>query len=131
MNDIGFTAMTLGNHEFDWGLDKIAKYKDGDLTNGEANFPFLGANIFYKGTNRRPDWIDPYTIVDYNGLKVGIVGVVGGTQESSILALNVAEYDFLDEETYTYQLVGSIGSDPANGKITTEAEMTAQIVKNK
>ena len=97
LNLMEFDAFVIGNHEFDWGLDKIAKYKDGDLTNGEANFPFLGANIFYKGTNRRPDWIDPYTIVDYNGLKVGIVGVVGGTQESSILALNVAEYDFLDD----------------------------------
>ena len=97
INLMEFDAFVLGNHEFDWGLDKIAKYKDGDLTNGEANFPFLGANIFYKGTNRRPDWIDPYTIVDYNGLKVGIVGVIGGTQESSILALNVAEYDFLDD----------------------------------
>ena len=97
LNLMDFDAFVLGNHEFDWGLDKIAKYKDGDLTIGEANFPFLGANIFYKGTNRRPDWIDPYTIVDYNGLKVGIVGVIGGTQESSILALNVAEYDFLDD----------------------------------
>ena len=97
LNLMEFDAFVLGNHEFDWGLDKIAKYKDGDLTNGEANFPFLGANIFYKGTNTRPDWIDPYTIVDYNGLKVGIVGVIGGAQESSILALNVAEYDFLDD----------------------------------
>lgn len=97
LNLMEFDAFVLGNHEFDWGLDKIAKYKDGDLTNGEANFPFLGANIFYKGTNIRPDWIDPYTILDYNGLKIGIVGVIGGTQESSILALNVAEYDFLDD----------------------------------
>ncbi len=97
LNLMEFDAFVLGNHEFDWGLDKIAKYKDGDLTNGEANFPFLGANIFYKGTKTRPDWIEPYTIIDYNGLKVGVVGVIGGTQESSILALNVSEYDFLDD----------------------------------
>ena len=92
-----FDAFVLGNHEFDWGLDKIAKYKDGNLSNGEADFPFLGANIYYKGTTTSPEWIDPYTIVDYNGLKVGIVGVIGGTQESSILSLNVSEYDFVDD----------------------------------
>ena len=31
----------------------------------------------------------------------------------------VVVYDYADEEEYTYQLVGSIGSDPASGKITT------------
>ena len=40
----------------------------------------------------------------------------------------VVVYDFLDEETYTYQLVGSIGSDPANGKITTESSLGAALL---
>ena len=97
LNEMDFDAFVLGNHEFDWGLDKIAVYKDGDSSNGEANFPFLGANIYLKGTSNRPDWIDPYTIVDYSGVKVGIIGLIGGTQESSILAANVADYEFADD----------------------------------
>lgn len=48
LNNMNFNAYVIGNHEFDWGLDKIAEYKDGNLTNGEANFPFLGANIIDK-----------------------------------------------------------------------------------
>lgn len=99
LNVMDFDAFVIGNHEFDWGLDKIAKYKDGDLTNGEADYPFLGANIYYKGTTLNPDWIDPYTIVDYYGVKVGIIGLIGGTQESDILATNISEYYFLDDPT--------------------------------
>ena len=40
----------------------------------------------------------------------------------------VVVYDCADEEEYTYQLVGSIGSDPANGKITTESSLGAALL---
>ena len=96
LNVIGFDCFVIGNHEFDWGIDKIAAYKDGDLTNGEANFPFLGANIYYKNTTTVPEWIEPYTVVESNGLKVGIIGVIGDTHESSILTSNVSDYEFVD-----------------------------------
>ena len=51
-NAMNLTAFVVGNHDFDWGIDKMAAYKDGDISNGEANFPFLGANIYIKGTKR-------------------------------------------------------------------------------
>lgn len=95
-NEMNFDCFVLGNHEFDWGIDKIATYADGNLSNGEANFPFLGANIYYKGTTTRPDWIDPYTVVECGDLKVGIIGVIGESQESSILTKYVADYDFVN-----------------------------------
>ncbi len=95
-NTIGFDCFVIGNHEFDWGIDKIAAYKDGDLSNGEADFPFLGANIYYKNTTTVPEWIEPYTVVESNGLKVGIIGVIGDTHESSILTSNVADYEFVN-----------------------------------
>ncbi len=95
-NTIGFDCFVIGNHEFDWGIDKIAAYADGDVSNGEANFPFLGANIYYKNTTNTPDWIDPYTIVEYGNLKVGIIGVIGEDHESSILTKYVADYEFVN-----------------------------------
>src|SRR5690554_2041853 len=33
MNYIGFDAMALGNHEFDWGINDIIRYHDGDEEN--------------------------------------------------------------------------------------------------
>lgn len=96
LNKMGTDCFVLGNHEFDWGIDKIAAYKDGNQANGEANFPFLGANIFYKGTQTRPNWIDPYAIVEQDGLKIGIIGIMGYGQESSILTRFVKDYEFAD-----------------------------------
>ena len=96
LNASNLDCFVLGNHEFDWGIEKIAAYADGDLTNGEANFPFLGANIYLKGTTTRPDWIDAYAIVEQDGVKVGIIGIMGEDQESDILTRYVAAYDFVD-----------------------------------
>ncbi len=96
LNAINLDCFVLGNHEFDWGLEEIAKYKDGDLSNGEADFPFLGANIFYKGLDTKPEWIEDYTIVESNNTKVGIIGIIGERQESSILAENVKDYEFVE-----------------------------------
>lgn len=96
LNTMDFDAFVIGNHEFDWGLETIAKYKDGDLTNGEAKFPFLGANIVYKGTTTMVDWLTPYTIVQDNDNKVGIIGLMGYGLESSILTDMVKDYEFLN-----------------------------------
>ena len=35
MNEAGFVAMALGNHEFDWGEEHIVRYVDKDLENGK------------------------------------------------------------------------------------------------
>jgi 2',3'-cyclic-nucleotide 2'-phosphodiesterase (5'-nucleotidase family) len=87
-------AYTIGNHEFDWGLDTVLEYNDGNIENGEADFPFLGANIFYKGTTDMPEGIDPYTIIEKGGHKVGIIGTMGYGLESSIAESKIADYDF-------------------------------------
>ena len=95
MNMIGFDAMTIGNHEFDWYIDTILKYRDGDKTNGEANFPFLGSNIYQKSTEAIPEYIEPYTVLQKGDLTVGIIGYIGYGQESDIQAGQVADYQFL------------------------------------
>lgn len=94
INKMNFSAFVLGNHEFDWGLDKIHAYKDGNADNGELNIPFLGANIYYNGSNSHPSWIDPYTIINHEGYKVGIIGLIGDDQESDISFDKVANYEF-------------------------------------
>ena len=66
MNALGFDAMSLGNHEFDWTLDEVLKYLDGNKANGEASFPFLGCNVIDTRTNELPEHILPYTIIVKN-----------------------------------------------------------------
>ena len=67
MNFMGYDAMTLGNHEFNFGTDFIEKIAE------EAQFPILGANIYYKEDGR--NFVKPYTVKEVAGIKVGIIGL--------------------------------------------------------
>ncbi len=79
MNAIGFDAMTIGNHEFDWGTPDI-------INNGEwANFPLLGANIMeYPNTSVKSPIGQEYAIIERGFLKIGVIGVIGQDQITSI-----------------------------------------------
>lgn len=82
MNTLGFDASTLGNHEFNYGLDFLMKSLMG------ANFPVVSANIAKQmGANPREDktLIKPYVIMDRkvtdgsgqeHDIKIGLIGFV-------------------------------------------------------
>ena len=110
LNAMEFDCFVIGNHDFDWGLEVIHQYCDGNLENGEAHFPFLGANIMDKATGERVDWLDPYTVVDLGDTKVGIIGLIGYDLESSILSTRVADYDFV----YPVSIVRDLASELRN-----------------
>lgn len=97
LNAANYDCMVLGNHEFDWGLDVIEAYWDGDESNGEANFPLLCANLIDKRTGLRPDWVKPYMIINYYGISVGIIGAIGETLESTIATEYISDYEFTEE----------------------------------
>lgn len=86
MNQMEFDATCIGNHEFDWGLDKILTYFDGDKENGEAKFPLLNANLYDNSSNELvgydSDTITPSTIVEKEGVKIGIIGYIGNVASS-------------------------------------------------
>jgi 2',3'-cyclic-nucleotide 2'-phosphodiesterase (5'-nucleotidase family) len=94
MDLAGFDAMTLGNHEFDWGLDTVLNYFDEDESNGEADFPILGANVFYEGTTTIPEHIDPYTIIERGDVRIGVIGTMGYGLEYSIAQSRIDGYEF-------------------------------------
>lgn len=93
-NNLDLDAFVIGNHEFDWGIEEILKYKDPTYKNMDANFPLLGANIVYKNNNERPDFIDGSTIVEKDGKNIGIIGVIGDGLESSIANQRIKDYAF-------------------------------------
>lgn len=107
MNIGGWDGFTIGNHEFDWGMEKIEEYKDGNQENGEADFPILAANIVYTDTQEPLDFTTPYFISEVNGVKVGVIGVIGNVM-GSIAASRVENITFLDPvtviEDYAYHL---------------------------
>lgn len=94
MNEIGFDAFALGNHEFDWGIETVTAYFDGDINNGEADFPLLAANVFYEGTDTQLENTVPYVIYDIYDIEIAIIGTIGFGLEYSIAASKVAGYEF-------------------------------------
>ncbi|MCH5172135.1 MAG: 5'-nucleotidase C-terminal domain-containing protein [Erysipelotrichales bacterium] len=101
MNELGLEAMTIGNHEFDWGIDVIKSHHDGIEENGEANFDYLGCNIFESNkiyddlyTITRVDWAKDYKIVERDGIKIGIIGWISNTCMDDISAPIIKDYKF-------------------------------------
>ena len=96
MDDTGFDAFTYGNHEFDWGLDNLRALATSSKT------PYLGANIYNwdrsKGWGEfASDLAQEYVIKELdNGLKVGIIGVIGKDQITSISSQLVQTIGFKD-----------------------------------
>mgnify|MGYP003291183161 CR=1 FL=1 len=85
MDQMGCEAMELGNHEFDWGLDTIKENRA-----KAAHCEYLGANIYYfdnetnQPTTQASDLAAPYKIVERNGYKIGLIGIIGENQITSI-----------------------------------------------
>lgn len=87
MNEMGFAAMAIGNHEYDWG---DAPIKDNDAF---AQFPLLAINIYDRATNQQVSYCDSSTMVDLGQLQIGIIGAVGDCY-SSIAADKVEDVYF-------------------------------------
>jgi 2',3'-cyclic-nucleotide 2'-phosphodiesterase (5'-nucleotidase family) len=70
MNAMGYDAMAVGNHEFNFGLDVLWKAKR------EAKFPFLAANIRQQYKPGSPHAFLPFIVKRIAGVRVAIVGFV-------------------------------------------------------
>ena len=68
MSMLGYDAGTMGNHDFDAGLDGFLKAKK------EANFPFLTSNYDFEDTILKGETRD-FEILQRGKLKIGIFGV--------------------------------------------------------
>lgn len=82
MNALGFDAACLGNHEFDNGIDELARR----LKNLKADV--VCANYDFSGTVLE-GLVEPYTIVKRAGKKIGIIGLL--TDISSVVDADIAK----------------------------------------
>ncbi len=101
MEYLNFTSMTIGNHEFDWGVDAIKKNAD------DYDLPILGINIINKTTNKRADYVAPSTVVYRGGAKVGIIGAIGNCY-GSISYSQVMDVEFVLDSAGSHELTDLI-----------------------
>lgn len=67
MSAMGYDAMAVGNHEYEFGWDVLNKAR------AEARFPWLSANTYKKGTDQT--YFEPFTIKQVSGVRIGILGL--------------------------------------------------------
>ena len=71
-NEMEYDAASIGNHEFNFGLDFL------DQAIESANFPWLLSNVYEEGTDREEHRYQPYEIlerqVDGKDIKIGVIG---------------------------------------------------------
>ena len=90
LNEMGYDAMAVGNHEFDFGLDEAKKYKE------ILNFPLLSSNTYVNGARL----FEASTIVDKDKNVVGdefvVIGVTTPETATKTHPKNVQGVTFKD-----------------------------------
>jgi 2',3'-cyclic-nucleotide 2'-phosphodiesterase (5'-nucleotidase family)/predicted AlkP superfamily phosphohydrolase/phosphomutase len=90
-NAWGLMATSYGNHEFDYGVDRLKAQQ------ARANFPFLGANIVDETTMLNPDWVQGTHVFDYGNLRIGVIGIELSQTPELVSAGATAGLKFLPE----------------------------------
>ncbi len=88
MNEIGYDAAAIGNHEFDWGVRTLQQRMQ------QARFPILGANIYERGTGLHPPWVQPYAVVERDGVRIGVIGTTTRSTPDTTQPDSVAGLEF-------------------------------------
>ncbi|MDO4959832.1 MAG: metallophosphatase [Prevotellaceae bacterium] len=88
MNIMHYDAVTIGNHEFDFGLDNMARIFR------MAEFPIVCTNYDFKGTVLE-DIVKPYVVLKRNGLKIGVFGL-SPKLEGLVVKENYGSIKYLD-----------------------------------
>lgn len=103
MKNIGFDAMTLGNHEYDWGIDSVIDTQNATLKN--STIPVLAANVYDKTTGKPVSYTKPYVIIERDGVKIGIIGAVDNKEfPDIIMPAYIQNVDFKDPVPIVNQL---------------------------
>lgn len=92
LNALELRTSAVGNHEFDGGW---ADLNDRIIAGGSnAKFPYLGANVYRKGTTEPV--LPEYTVLDMNGVKVAVIGTVTQETPSLVTPAGIADLEFGD-----------------------------------
>ena len=97
LNEIGPDAEVIGNHDLDYGFDAVANFS------AASEFPWLLANVVNSETGEPVEGTKPYTVVEKDGVKVGVVGLV----DQKIKSKTAVDFAKQGYELQNYSEVGS------------------------
>ncbi|MFO7815343.1 MAG: 5'-nucleotidase C-terminal domain-containing protein [Halanaerobiales bacterium] len=95
MNEMEYDAMTLGNHDFNFGQERIQELAE------MANFSIIAANL-------DPELVEPYVIKEIDGIKIGIFGLATPETEYKTHPKNVEDLTFRDPTEVAQEMVDEL-----------------------
>src|SRR5205823_2857137 len=106
MNALGYDAMTLGNHEFNFGLKNL------DRARSDAKFPWLSANTELVSGSGKP--FARYLLKTVGGVKVAVIGVTTPAIPSWEKPENYAAYRFAPARAAVEKTMAELRALPAD-----------------
>lgn len=88
MNEVGYDAMTAGNHDFNHGMSQLLNLRD------QMNFDFLVSNITKDGVNA----FTSSKIYKKGGKQIGVIGLATPESATKTNPANVEGYSFNDDK---------------------------------
>lgn len=119
LKSMGLLASAIGNHEYDWGINRVNQWaKDGGFT-------FLASNIYDTTTGKPVTYAKPYLVTTVDGVKIGFVGLSTPETLFKTTAANVKNVEFRDPATAASEWAGKLkdGSLP-EGKVDVVIALT-------
>ncbi|MGC8491241.1 MAG: bifunctional metallophosphatase/5'-nucleotidase [Syntrophobacteraceae bacterium] len=107
MNYLHFDAMTLGNHEFDWGQDVLHSIIS------RASFPVLSANVLTTGGTPIKGVL-PYIILKREGVRIAVIGLTTPQTRYTTKAENLTGLTFAFPREVMPSLIRTVRSKGAS-----------------
>ena len=116
LSAMGMDYASVGNHEFDEGVDELLRMQNGGChpvdgcADGTpfagASFQYLAANVVYKATGE--PILPAYAVKHFNGVKVALIGMTTKTTPTIVSPGGISTVDFLDEAATVNALVPAL-----------------------
>ena len=97
MNEMGYDAATIGNHEFDFGLENMVRLFR------MAKFPIICSNYDFAGTELA-EIVKPYVVMKRNGIKIGLFALCPQL-EGLVFAKNYGPLTYLNPSEVAQQMI--------------------------
>jgi 2',3'-cyclic-nucleotide 2'-phosphodiesterase (5'-nucleotidase family) len=101
MDVMDYDAVSIGNHEFDYGITNncdddgtLSAYSIGNFT-GDSDTPVLAYNLYYAGTKDRVSFAKDYVVVEKGGKRVALIGYISDFS-SQVMTSKISAYEIDD-----------------------------------
>jgi 2',3'-cyclic-nucleotide 2'-phosphodiesterase (5'-nucleotidase family) len=88
-NSIGYAFTVPGNHDFDMGRENLERLV------GLSEFPYVCANLVEAETGEPVDWVQPTLMLEFQGVKIGVVGIITPSTAAMSFPQNIEGLEFL------------------------------------